>query len=203
MKVDIVGEDEVTRAVIMRIIKDFRQDIIIDKILPARGGQLKTLAPKYNRLNSPIILLTDLDVYDCPPSLLLDWFQSNRLNPNLLFRIAYGETESWLMSDRKGFSEWIESEINLIPYHSIIDKRKGIIEIVFPYKPSLYLMREIAVHSKNKEKREALIPLERAKKGPLYNSILIAFIEKHWNISNASINSTSLTKAIQRIKEFK
>ncbi len=202
MKVDIVGEDEVTRAVIKRLLKDFRPDIEINKVLPARGGQIKVLAPKYNQLKLPIICLTDLDVYDCPPSLIKDWFVSNLDNHLFLFRIAYGEAESWLMSDRKGFSKWINANIDLIPDKKVIDRRKNIFEIIFPYKPSLYLMKEIASQSKNNEIKEGLVPREGAKKGPTYNSTLLPFIEKHWDINNAASYSYSLTKTIERIKQY-
>jgi hypothetical protein len=88
MKIDIAGEDEVTVAVIRKLVNDLRPDVMIDKELPARGGQLKSLAPRYNNLNSHILLLTDLDVYDCPPSLLKDWFKGVPLNSKYLFRIA-------------------------------------------------------------------------------------------------------------------
>lgn len=202
MKVDIAGEDDVTRAVLLRLLKDLRPDIEVDKILPARGSQLKVLAPKYNLLNYPIILLTDLDQYDCPPSLLSDWLPKVALNRNFLFRIAYGETESWLMADRIGFSGWMETEPDLIPVSQTIDKFKNIREIVFPYKPSLYMMREIASKSKSKNIREGMIPKEGAKKGPLYNSTLIPFIQNIWGFHSASDHSTSLQRTIQKIINF-
>ncbi len=202
MKVDIVGEDEVTRAVLKRLFRDLRLDIEIDKILPARGGQIKVLAPKYNALDLPIILLTDLDTYDCPPSLIQDWFKGVQINKNYLFRIAYGEAESWLMADRTGFSRWIGSKITSIPDSQIIDRRKNIKELVFPYKPSLFLMRDIATKATNIKIKNGLIPKEGSKKGPLYNATLLPFIENYWNIESASMNSTSLQKAIQRIKEY-
>ncbi|MFA5815989.1 MAG: hypothetical protein WC865_10255 [Bacteroidales bacterium] len=202
MKIDIVGEDDVTRAIIERLIEEYRPDLIIDKVLPARGGHIKPLAVKYNLVNSPIMLLTDLDTYDCPPSLIHDWFGPSILNPKYLFRIAYGEGESWLMADRVGFSAWIHSDIHLIPPTTIIDKRRNIFEIVFPYKPSLYLMREIASASRNIEMRTNFSPRTGAKRGPLYNSTLLPFIRSTWNIVNAARNSTSLSKTIQRLLEF-
>ncbi len=202
MKVDIVGEDEVTRAVILRLLKDFRSDIEIGNILPARGGQIVTLAPKYNNIDSHIVLLTDLDAYICPPALLNDWLGNEPLNPKFLFRIAYREAESWLMSDRIGFSTWVGANIAFIPESVIIDNRKQIRELVFPYKPSLFLMLEIASKSRKKEIRDGLTSKSGAKKGPLYNSTLIPFIENSWNIKAAILNSTSLERAVQRIIDF-
>jgi len=202
MKVDIVGEDEVTRAILLRLLKNFRPDIEVGNILPARGGQIVNLAPKYNKLDSHILLLTDLDAYVCPPALLNAWFGNTPLNPKHLFRIAYGEAESWLMSDRTGFSTWIGANIDYIPESVIIDNRKQIREIVFPYKPSLFLMLEIASKSRKQSIRDSLMSKSGAKKGPLYNSTLIPFIDNSWNIEAAILNSTSLEKAVRRIIDF-
>lgn len=202
MKVDIAGEDEVTRAVLLRLLTELRPDIEVNKVLPARGSQLKILAPKYNLLNSPVILLTDLDQYDCPPSLLSDWLPGVTLNRNLLFRIAYGETESWLMADRTGFSGWMGTEPELIPIPQTIDRIKDIREIVFPYKPSLFMMREIASKSKSKAIREGMVPKDGAKKGPLYNSTLVPFIQNIWDFHSASNHSTSLQRTILKIINF-
>lgn len=202
MKVDIVGEDQVTTTIIERLINEYRNDIEIDKRLPARGGQIKNLAPKYNLLQTPIILLTDLDQYDCPPSLIRDWFGNSVLNPNYLFRVAHEEAESWLMADREGFANWIGVNINLIPQTRIINEKKGINEVIFNFKPSLFMMIEIASKSKYSNIRENLTPKIGAKKGPLYNAALIPFITNIWNIENAASNSYSLSKAIQRLVRF-
>lgn len=203
MDIDIVGEDPVTQAIIERLLKDYRPDLKINNRLPARGGQIINLAPKYNSLGSPIFLLTDLDNYQCPPLLIKEWFGKVQIKKNLLFRIAQEEAETWLMADREGFSKWLNVEIDLIPEPSLIDKKKGIQEIVTPkMKPSLYMMLKIASHSKNSKLKEQLTPKMGAGKGPGYNLALVPFIENEWNIKNAARNSYSLFKAIERLKQF-
>ena len=202
MEIDIVGEDPVTQSMIERLLKEYRSDITIKNRLPARGGQIQNLAPKYNALGSPVFLLTDLDSYNCPPQLIKKWFGEENISNELLFRIAQEEAETWLMADRKGFSKWLSVDENLIPELKLIDKKKGISEIIFPIKPSLFMMMRIASHSTNKKLKEDLTPKKGAGKGPAYNSAMLPFIEKKWNIENAASNSYSLTKAIERLKNF-
>ncbi|MBM3404985.1 MAG: hypothetical protein FJY10_08870 [Bacteroidetes bacterium] len=202
MFVDVVGEDLVTQTIIERLIRQYRQDLKVRNFLPARGGQIKNLAPMYNKLGHPIILLTDLDTYECPPELISDWFGEDDLNKHFLFRIAYGEAESWLMADREGFAKWSSVNVDLIPHSKIIDRRKMISELEFPYKPSLYMMREIIPHSINKEFLENLMPKEGAKKGPAYNSTMIPFVKQDWNIENAAQHSTSLCRTIEKLKQY-
>jgi hypothetical protein len=203
MEIDIVGEDAVTQSIIERLLKEYRNDITIKNRLPARGGQIQSMAPMYNKLESPVFLLTDLDNYNCPPELIRKWFGADVINNKFLFRIAQEESETWLMADRKGFSKWLSVDITLIPEPKIIDKKKGISEIIFPLKPSLYMMMKIASHSTDKQLKEDLTPKKGASKGPAYNSALIPFIEEKWDIENASRNSYSLKKAIERLKSFK
>jgi hypothetical protein len=203
MNVDIVGEDPVTKAIIERLLSDYREDVSIKERVPVRGGQIKAYAPKYNLLGSPVIMLTDLDEYDCPPSLISDWFGNNPINENLLFRIAQEEAETWLMADREGFSKWLGVSVDLIPKPRKIDKRKPIYEIICPMKPSLYMMREIASKSSKTELKDLLIAREGAKKGPGYNSALLPFIKNKWDVNNAASNSHSLAKAISRLKDYK
>jgi hypothetical protein len=203
MEIDIVGEDPVTQAIIERLLKEYRKDIKIKSRLPARGGQIESLAPKYNLLTSPVFLLTDLDNYLCPPSLIKKWIGKENIRNNMLFRIAHEEAETWLMADRKGFAKWLNVSIDLIPEPKIIDKKKGINEIIFPIKPSLYMMMKIASQSKNEKLKEHLTPKKGASKGPGYNLAMVPFIEKKWDIKNAASNSYSLSKAINRLKTFK
>ncbi len=203
MEIIIVGEDQVTWEIIKRLLDYSDRDFsnIIEE--PVRGGEIKRKAPNYNLLGLPVIILTDLDEYDCPSSLITDWFQGVELNPNFIFRVACDEAESWLMADKQGFSEFLEISEEQLPDIRHIDFRNSEnIELSFPYKPSLYLMRELAQRSPDVELKRQLTPRRFAKKGPEYNSALIPFIQNHWNIDAAAQNSYSLRKAIARISEF-
>lgn len=202
MDIDIVGEDPVTQAIIERLISDYRPDMNIARRLPARGSEIKNLAPKYNLLDTPVFLLTDLDAYHCPPALIKDWFPNTELVGNFLFRIAQEEAETWLMADREGFSAWLNVDVNLIPHPQIIDKKRGSVEIICPLKPSLFMMRNVAAATSNHSLKEYLTPIAGAKKGPGYNLAMIPFIKNIWDVENAAINSYSLSKAISRLQSF-
>jgi len=202
MQIDIVGEDPVTQTIIERLLTDYRTDITIKNRLPARGGQIRNLAPLYNKLGTPVFLLTDLDTHHCPPTLIADWFKKDPISKPFLFRIAQEEAETWLMADREGFSHWLGVAQNLIPNPKRLDRRKPIHEIICPIKPSLYMMTKIAVHSPKKELKAALTPVKGASKGPGYNSVLTPFIHSNWDIENARANSYSLNKTIERLLDF-
>src|ERR1700761_3824132 len=164
MDVLIVGEDEVTKAIIRRILLDYRKDIVIENELPARGGQIKQFAPKYNKIDSPIILLTDLDLYNCAPTLIKDWFKDEPLTQQFCFRVACDEAEGWLMSDRQGFAKWIGVDIDLIPEPILIDRKKNL-EMRFKMKPSLFLMKKLAENSRIEKLKRDLVPVNGASKG--------------------------------------
>jgi len=200
----IVGEDDVTREIIKRLLKEAAHPFRIIREEPARGGEIKNKTLMYNVLDMPVIILTDLDTHDCPPSLISEWFKDLSVNPDLIFRIAYGEAESWLMADIEGFSGFLQISREHIPDVRNIDRRNPEnVEPIFPYKPSLYLMRELAQHSIDNDLKRKLTPRKLAKKGPEYNSAIIPFIRYHWNIEAAARNSYSLRKAVRRIDEFR
>ncbi len=201
----VVGEDDVTREIIKRLLQDYRKDFDAIREEPVRGGKIKRDVLKYNRLNLPVIMLTDLDDYDCPPSLIKDWFHGESKNQNLVFRIACDEAEGWLMADKKGFAKFLKISEDLLPDLKSLDPRRNPQnkELAFRYKPSLFMMKELAQKSADKSLKEKLTPRTGAKKGPQYNSVLLPFITDQWNIEAAIENSYSLKKAVQRIHEFK
>lgn len=199
----IAGEDTVTREIIKRLIEYAGLNINISREEPIRGGKILESLPKYNILGLPVIALIDLDDADCPVSLLNNIFHQTPINNNLLLRIAVDEAESWLMADKEGFSQYLSIPFDKIPANKSLDsKNDRNIELRFPYKPSLYLMRELASISSNTELKKQLTPKEGAKKGPEYNTAITPFIREKWDIKNAMRNSYSLQKAIQRIGEF-
>lgn len=201
MEVYIVGEDQVTKEILIRIL-DYIGGFEIYQELPARGGQIKAELDNYNRLSlsKPVILLTDLDQFNCAPELLYTWFKNISRNQDFYIRVAFNEAESWLMADRKGFSSFFKVPIDVIPESTIQSKRKSHIkELRFNYKSSLYLVREIIPRSSSKEIRDGMQSISGIGKGPLYNSIVQPFIEKHWNIDEAKANSYSLSNSINRL----
>lgn len=65
----IVGEDEVTKAIIRKVLKVYAPALEIQGELPARGSEIKHKIKNFNALASttPVVLLTDLDTDNCAP----------------------------------------------------------------------------------------------------------------------------------------
>ncbi|MCB0429191.1 MAG: hypothetical protein KDD54_03675, partial [Flavobacteriales bacterium] len=105
--------------------------------------------------------------------------------------------------DTKGFAKFLGITQKKMPKTKIVDRRNPAnIELDFPYKPSLYMMRQLVVHSNKTSIREQLTPVDGAKKGPQYNSALIPYIWNQWDIETALQKSYSLRIAIERLREF-
>ena len=106
----IVGEDDVTRHVIYRILSYCgagRFTVLME--LPARGGEIKNKIPNFNQLamKFPVILLTDLDADNCAPELKRKLLGGLEQAENLVFNVAVDEAEACLMADRDGFAKYI------------------------------------------------------------------------------------------------
>ena len=61
---------------------------------------------------SYVLLVTDLDTADCPPSLIRNWLgkdpqEALDLPSRLLFRVAVREVEAWLLADRDGLARFL------------------------------------------------------------------------------------------------
>lgn len=76
----VAGEDEVTREIIKRLLRDSANPFRIIREEPARGGDIEKKALKYNSLGLPVVIFTDLDTHDCPPSLISEWFGDSRIS---------------------------------------------------------------------------------------------------------------------------
>lgn len=66
------------------------------------------------------------------------------------------------------------------------------------------LLINLAKKSRKRDLREAIVPLPNttAKVGPDYNGQLSNFVDKLWNIKDATKNSFSLHRAVNAIRKF-
>jgi len=204
MKVYIVGEDDVTLAVIRRVLTHCSADYKIIQSLPARGGQIKSKISEFNKLSEthPVVLLIDLDNNDCAPQLLRQLIKDKK--NDFIFNIAVDEAEAWLMADRKGFATYFKIKMEDMPFAHQTKQggRKALTEMNFAYKSSRYLTHELIQKSKSSEFIQQLAPKNKASKGPEYNSCMLPFIQYAWNIDDARENSDSLNRMILRIENL-
>jgi len=153
---------------------------------------------KINDMNNasrgiPCFVLTDQDRFDtCPPREIRKWIRGD-VNPNLIYRFASLEVESWVMADREAFSKYLLISMDKIPLRTdqIADPKEFLVNL--------------ARKSRRLRLRKDLIPAHgsTSKIGPGYNARLGEFVQKHWNADRAAQNSPSLARALRRLREFK
>jgi hypothetical protein len=143
-------------------------------------------------VRTPFVVLTDLDAAECALQLIGEWLSVPK-HPNLLFRIAVREVESWLIADTKGLSEFFAVPKSMIP--SAPDKLED---------PKATVV-ELARRSRSKAIRDRIVPRRKstAKTGPDYNGCLGSFVRGSWDIQAAKANSPSLARTVDRLLSFR
>jgi hypothetical protein len=157
-------------------------------------GEIKGNLEKYLNLaiREPVVLITDLDRYQCAPSLVAEWFGEHELSNFLCFRVAVREIESWLMADRTNFASYLGVSEAKVPR-----------EIESENDPKARLI-SIAKHAR-KDIRDEIV--RRSSIGFAqalgYNDALSTFVDSNWNIDAAAEQSNSLRRAIDGLSRLK
>lgn len=192
--INLAVEDPLSDAVARKILSS-SSGIYEVGVTYSRGGfgYLKSKLEGFNNAakGTPFFVLTDLDVEECAPKLRAQWLPNGN-HPNLVFRIAVREVESWLLADLKNFSAFLGIKTSAM--------RRSIETIK---DPKDFLIR-LASKSPRREIRADIVPPRNSarKQGPNYNGRLIEFVEKKWNPIQASRLSDSLDRAIKRLDDF-
>lgn len=183
----------------------------MDKCLnfPARGGQIKSKMAELNILASKsiVILLIDLDNNYCPPILKEELLNTvDQKEEDFIFNVAVDEGEAWLFADRDHFASYIGVSVDQIPecHQTKLSGRKFVVEIDSPMKSSLLLTHKISLQS-NKDDIIKRIGVNNPKekcKGAEYNSAIVPFIERYWNVEIARKKSDSLDRMVRRIQQL-
>lgn len=188
---NLVVEDVLSEAVISRLLAHVGYTGNSTFRITRGNNQIKQNVAKYKGASRvvPHIVLTDLDRYPCPPSLLDDW-GVGELPSNMLLRIAVREVEAWLLSDRNGIASFL---------HTAVEKVPSSPEAEDDPKQSLF-----SVIRKSRKRRlvEEMVPKPGAHIGPLYNERMCDFALNYWQIAAAMENAPSLVRSITRISAF-
>jgi len=193
--IHIAVEDPLSEAVVRKLLSTSSVNYHIGSCFGKTGfGYLKSKINGFNKAaqGNPFFVLTDLDTsFNCAPELVTNWITGVK-HPNLIFRVAVKEVETWLLADKKTFSTFLKINQNLIPQNveAVIDPKQTVIEL--------------AKKSPNRDLREDIVPPERStrKQGPNYNNRMIGYVNDNWNILHAIKNSQSLLRAYQKIESF-
>ena len=189
--INLAVEDALSEAVLRKILQD-RYDVG-DCYKQGGFGYLKKTIHGFNNASKgmPYVVLTDLDMGECAPTLIEEWLQVP-IHHNMLFRVAVREVESWVLADRDRFAKFLGIRKTLVPVNvdAIDDPKKCLINL--------------ARKSRKRNLREDIVPTEgsTAKQGPDYNGRLISFVKEFWNPYEAMHNSPSLERAIKAVETF-
>lgn len=190
----VAVEDELSAAVIRRLISETGRNFVVSGVFNARGyGQLKSGMGKFRNASHalPHIVLTDLDRYPCPPAMLAEW-GATVLPARMLFRIAVREVEAWLLADRSGIADFLGVAKNKVPHNpEAVDD------------PKLCLIN-LARSGRRRRLAMEIVPESgsAASIGPLYNQRLSEFVGGTWSVANARSVSPSLDRALSRLSLF-
>ena len=188
--INLAVEDDLSEAVLRKILPD--RYVVGDRCMRGGFGYLKKNIRGFNNASKgmPFLVLTDLDMAECAPTLIKKWL-SVPVHHNLLFRVAVREVESWVIADTDRFAKFLGIRRTLVPVNvdAIDDPKKCLINLARKSKRNL---------------REDIVPTKgsTAKQGPDYNGRLIYFVEEFWNPYEAMHNSLSLERTIRAVENF-
>jgi hypothetical protein len=191
----IATEDELSEAVADRLVLDANHGLRVAVRIRRQGNgylRKKFLDLAKIAYKIPVLLLTDLDRIDCPPTLLANWRGERMLPEGMIFRVAVREIEAWLLADREGFSRFTGVQLDKVPQYpeSLDDPKQTLLSLVRRYG--------------NRDIKDGILP-ERgssAKIGYAYNQTLSRFVQDAWSVTNASRNADSLDRACRRLHEL-
>ncbi len=191
--VNLATEDELSEVTLFKILAGIDRYAVGTAYRRGGFGYLRRTICGWNSAAKgiPFVVLTDLDTLECPAKLINDWLPVPK-HPNLLFRIAVREVESWLLADPGNLSEFLTVQKALLPTETdaLADPKAAIVNL--------------ARQSRSKAIRDRIVPRRgsTAKQGPDYNGCLGSFVRGSWDVNAAKGNSPSLAKTVDRLASF-
>lgn len=191
--VNLATEDELSEVTVLKILNGINRYAVGAAYRRGGFGYLRRTIHGWNRAAQgiPFIVVTDLDTCTCPARLISDWLVVPK-HPNLLFRVAVREVESWLLADSANLAEFLNVRRELVPADT---------DVLADPKVALV---NLARKSRSKAIRERIVPRagSTAKQGPDYNGCLGSFVRTRWESNSARVNSPSLARTIDRLTSF-
>lgn len=193
--IGIATEDALSEAVVEKILNSAPVDFRVVWKQRKRGfGYLKKNIRKFNEIANtyPVILVTDLDQSRCAFELTKNWLNTPR-NPNLLFRVAVREVESWLLADREALAHFLNISVAKCPVSpdDILDPKQVLLNLV--------------KKSRRREIKQDMLPVKGALSpvGLGYNARLSEFVWNYWVVNRAIAKSDSLNRAWKSVCALK
>jgi hypothetical protein len=192
--VNLAVEDDLSESVLRRLLGFINREYHVGVTYGRNGyGYLRKTVRGWNTAarGTPFVLLTDLDSNPCPSGLIADWL-GVPAHPNLIFRVAVREVESWLLADARNLAQFLTVRQDLVPGNcdDLADPKERLVRL--------------AKHARSRDIRQRIVPRvgSTAKQGPDYNACLGAFVADRWDIETACAISASLNRTVNRLRVF-
>ncbi len=191
----IATEDALSEAVADRLVEEANPGLCVAVRMGRKGnGFLKQKLFDLNETarSIPVLLLTDLDRIECPPTLIGNWWSGRILANGMIFRVVVREIEAWLLADREGFAKLSGAPVGKVPHmpELLDDPKSALLNLVARYG--------------NRRLKDELLPAKgsHASVGFGYNQTLSQFVRKSWSVARAAENASSLERVRRRLREF-
>lgn len=195
------------------VVEDLLSELVAKRLLSEAGlqasqtygkqgyGYIKKCLRGFNSaaVHARWLVLVDLDQNPCAATLADAWLNGLSLEPNLCFRIAIREIESWILGDIENLHAFLKLRPSLDSITTQLSNPDTLQD------PKLTLL-QAAVRSRSSSIREAVVhgsPETGYRPGPDYNGTMARFVLNVWNPSRASTRSESLRRARERIQNWR
>lgn len=187
----LATEDALSEAVGRRLLAEIPGVEVSHALRRSGRGYLRTKMNSWRQMarHQVVVVLTDLDRIDCPPTLLRDWLAGKGAPPGLLLRIAVRTIESWVLADHEAIRRLVGPKAEL-------PERPD--ELRNPKQHMLKLAKQAP--------REVRLDLVKeagaiACQGIGYNARLVDLVSSMWSPERAAKRSPSLGRTRVRLRE--
>lgn len=188
----IATEDELSEAIALRLIAEVPEPHRITLKLRKGGfGYLRSKMNSWCQLaeHQVMVVLTDLDLAPCLVEFRGQWLANRPVPPNLVFRVAVREVESWVLADHEAMRSLIGPRGTIPPQPDELSD------------PKLALLR-LAKTAPRPVKEDLLKIVDgNLAQGLGYNARLADWVNRTWDPQRAAERSPSLARTRHRLRE--
>lgn len=188
----LATEDQLSEEVGLKLAADAGLNVV-QKLRQGGSGYLKKRIRNFCEIarQVPVVVLADLDRQSCPVTMMRSWLQGQRPTPDLVFRVAVAEIESWVLADHRAISSLFKLQLGAIPRDpdALPDPKATLIRLA-SRAPKIV--------------RDDLVPRDSSisSQGLGYNKRLSDLVNTSWDPDRAAARSPSLQRAQKALRKL-
>jgi hypothetical protein len=188
----LATEDQLSEEVGLKLAADAGLNVV-QKLRRAGNGYLKKRMRNFCEIarQVPVVVLADLDRQSCPVTMMRSWLRGQHPTPDLIFRVAVAEVESWVLADHRAIASLFKLHLGVIPREpdALPDPKATLIQLA-GRAPRIV--------------REDLVPRGNSisSQGLGYNNRLSDLVNTSWDPDRAAARSPSLRRAQEALRKL-